>query len=100
MGFNDQNDIDAEHDLKKDGEARKISASGPSEISVAAVGRERIGNALPPHESYEGLHRWDPDATWTPEEEARVVRKTDFYLLSWICFMVIDCLKSAFLETC
>jgi hypothetical protein len=49
------------------------------------VGRTKI--PLQPHESYEGAHRWDPEATWTPEEEARVVRKTDLRLLSWLCLM-------------
>jgi hypothetical protein len=45
------------------------------------VGRTHIH--LRPHESYEGAHRWDPEATWTPEEEAKVVRKTDLTLLTW-----------------
>lgn len=68
---------------------RKVSFNGPSDsqISDVAVGRENIADALPPHESYEGKHRWDPAATWTPQEEARVVRKTDLYLLSWLCLM-------------
>ncbi|THX58734.1 putative MFS transporter [Aureobasidium pullulans] len=52
---------------------------------TAQVGRDHID--LRPHESYEGAHRWDPLAEWTTEEEARVVRKADFYLLSWICLM-------------
>jgi hypothetical protein len=59
-----------------------------SQASVASVGREHLSSTLPPHESYEGRHRWDPQATWTPEEEARVVRKTDLKLLTWVCFMV------------
>lgn len=49
------------------------------------VGRDHID--LRPHESYEGAHRWDPLAEWSSEEEAQVVRKVDFYLLSWICLM-------------
>jgi hypothetical protein len=52
---------------------------------IAQVGRDQI--ELRPHESYEGAHRWDPLAEWTSEEEAKVVRKADFYLLSWICLM-------------
>lgn len=28
-----------------------------------------------PVDSYEGLHRYDPDFEWAPEEEKRVVRK-------------------------
>lgn len=59
-----------------------------SHISVAPVGRENLGDALAPHASYEGRHRYDPGATWTKEEERSVVRKTDLYLLSWICVMV------------
>ena len=53
-----------------------------------AVGRDHIADTIPPHESYEGFHRYDPKATWRSEEEAKVVRKTDLYLLSWICLMV------------
>lgn len=51
------------------------------------IGRENLHNSVPPHESYEGSHRWDPDATWTPEEEAAIVRKTDVKLLIWLCLM-------------
>lgn len=49
------------------------------------VGRDHID--LRPHESYEGANHWDPSAQWTPEEEARVVRKTDFFLLSYLMLM-------------
>lgn len=52
---------------------------------TAQVGRDHID--LRPHESYEGATRWDLSAEWTPEEEARVVRKTDLFLLSWLCLM-------------
>jgi len=53
--------------------------------SSDSVGREHI--SLRPHESYEGGHRWDPEATWTAKEEAAVVRKADIRLLLWICVM-------------
>jgi hypothetical protein len=56
-----------------------------SEACTGSIGRDHI--SLEPHESYEGKHRWDPDATWAPDEEARVVRKTDLRLLLWICVM-------------
>lgn len=42
-----------------------------------------------PHNSYEGYHRWDPEATWTAEEEARAVRKTDYRLLAFFCLMYL-----------
>ena len=45
------------------------------------VGRTHIH--LRPHESYEGAHKWDPEITWTSEEESKVVRKTDLTLLTW-----------------
>lgn len=28
-----------------------------------------------PIDSYEGIHRWDPEFKWTQEEEKRIVRK-------------------------
>ena len=51
------------------------------------VGRENLSKVLPPHESYEGHHRWDPAFTWTEAEEKVVIRKTDLFLLSWLCVM-------------
>ena len=73
-----------------DVDPRKDSTGEPtaSQISSVQVGRERLSDTLAPHESYEGLHRYDPGATWTEQEERRVVWKTDLYLLSWICVMV------------
>lgn len=55
---------------------------------VVSVGRENLHGALPPHDSYEGAHRFDPLAEWTAEEERVVVRKTDLKLLTWLCVMV------------
>jgi hypothetical protein len=40
-----------------------------------------------PIDSYEGKHRWDPKAEWTPEEEKRVIRKLDWKICTWCCFM-------------
>lgn len=69
----------------KDVMSERLSAS---QISVTHVGRENLADALPPHETYEGRHRYDPGAIWTEQEERKVTRKTDIYLLSWICLMV------------
>jgi hypothetical protein len=52
------------------------------------VGREHLHTALPPHDTYEGRHRYDPLVEWTAAEERAVVRKTDLRLLSWLCVMV------------
>lgn len=79
--------------MDKDMEGVQFKASGntapsASKISVVPVGREHLSDVLPPRETYEGRHRFDPGATWTEQEERKVVWKTDLYLLSWICVMV------------
>lgn len=61
---------------------------------VVAVGRENLHGALPPHDSYEGGHRFDPLAEWSPEEERVVIRKTDMRLLTWLCVMVAETPRS------
>lgn len=86
----DNSPVDHDSQAEKGfGDIPRKTSSGPSlsHVSVAQVGRENLSDAIPPHDSYEGKHRWDPSATWTPEEEAAVVRKTDYILLSWICVM-------------
>lgn len=67
--------------LKKSEDVLNTSETEP------LVGREHLSGALPPTESYEGRHRWDPLATWSEAEERRLVRKTDFHLLTWLCVM-------------
>ena len=45
------------------------------------------GNAryYKPIDTYEGRHRWDPNAEWTPEEEKRIIRKVR---LTWTMSLV------------
>lgn len=57
--------------------------------NATLAGRENLHTTVVPHESYEGYHCFDPLAEWSVAEEKRVVRKTDVYLLSWLCVMVI-----------
>lgn len=75
---------------KDDIEARPAALDDVDEIGKAhiEVGRENIHGTLPPHESYEGRHRFDPEFKWTAEEERRVIRKTDLKLMTWLCVMV------------
>ncbi|KAK3377438.1 major facilitator superfamily transporter [Podospora didyma] len=42
--------------------------------------------------SYENRHRFDPEFTWTAEEEKRLVRKIDFRIMlwAWIMFCALD----------
>lgn len=60
---------------------------GSSKVSVG-VGQEQLAQVTAPHESFEGYHRFDTTAAWTPDEERRVVLRTDFLLLGWVCIMV------------
>ncbi|OJJ74579.1 hypothetical protein ASPBRDRAFT_193294 [Aspergillus brasiliensis CBS 101740] len=66
------------HDVTDDSQSSKVSIE---------VGQEHLAGVTPPHESFEGYHRFDPTATWTPQEERKLVLKTDMMLLTWICFM-------------
>ncbi|KAI9043937.1 putative MFS transporter [Aspergillus affinis] len=53
----------------------------------ANVGQEHLAGVTPPHESYEGYHRFDPTASWSVKEERKVIFKTDMFLLTCLCFM-------------
>jgi hypothetical protein len=110
MSYKSSNSLEEEeplllcdHDLESTGTAKMSKEFGEptqtkvsnengdrasSTLTTTRIGREHLSDALPPHESYEGLHRYDPGATWTEAEERRVVRKTDLLLLSWLCVMV------------
>lgn len=71
--------------------APSVERTSDVDKGSVAVGRENLHAAVAPHASYEGGHRWDPSATWTPEEEKAVIRKTDLKLLTWLCVMVCLC---------
>ncbi|KAF9883383.1 hypothetical protein FE257_003550 [Aspergillus nanangensis] len=51
------------------------------------VGQEHLAGVMPPHETFEGYHRFDPTASWTVKEERRLVLKTDMLLLTVLCLM-------------
>ncbi|KAL0570788.1 hypothetical protein V5O48_011172 [Marasmius crinis-equi] len=78
-------DVEAVQRSSSTGSDKGSYLSSPEHIEH--IGREQIADVLPPHESYEGRHRFDPNATWTPAEEKKVVRKTDLYLMTWLCVM-------------
>jgi len=40
-----------------------------------------------PIATYEGIHRYDPSFTWSPQEEKKLVRKIDYRICSWCCLM-------------
>lgn len=50
-----------------------LKARGREGFTFAAGGLGK--DHYRPVDSYEGLHRYDPDFQWEPEEEKRVIRK-------------------------
>lgn len=45
-----------------------------------------------PPDTYESKHRWDPRATWTPEEERKLTRRLDLRvaLVACVCFAALQ----------
>lgn len=48
--------------------------------TITTVGKSTFDSGAGHHlyrpiDSYEGIHRWDPDFEWTENEEKRIVRK-------------------------
>ena len=71
---------------KIEGKIPSFSSLYPGVTTLADENLDPLA-PLVPHEKFEGKHMWDPYATWTTEEEAQVVRKTDWRLLGWFCIM-------------
>jgi hypothetical protein len=67
--------------------AAKEAGDVKSSKESPAVGQEHLAGVTPPHSSYEGHHRFDPTASWSPKEERRVIWKTDLMLMTWLCLM-------------
>ncbi|GAB1198378.1 hypothetical protein APSETT444_007697 [Aspergillus pseudonomiae] len=78
-------------DIERADKGPKHHATAPSDDDCSkasiAVGQENLSAVTPPHESFEGFHRFDPTASWTEKEERAVVWKTDLLLLTWLCVM-------------
>ncbi|KAG9087290.1 hypothetical protein FS749_003024 [Ceratobasidium sp. UAMH 11750] len=48
---------------------------------------QTLGKYFVPIPEYEGMHRFDPKATWTEAEEWAIVRKIDLKIMIWCCVM-------------
>jgi len=55
-------------------------------IGATFVGGE-LQSSYKPIDTYEGIHRFDPEFEWEPEEEKKVVRKIDWKICTWVCLM-------------
>ncbi|KAJ5366493.1 Major facilitator superfamily domain general substrate transporter [Penicillium brevicompactum] len=66
---------------ESDREWQKTGTAGNGGTFDAAEGH----HFYRPIDSYEGLHRWDPDFQWTDDEEKKIVRKIDFRVCTFAC---------------
>ena len=55
--------------------------------SLTDSDRGSIKDPYAPIKEYEGYHRYDPSATWSPQEEGKLVRKLDFRIMFVACIM-------------
>ncbi|KAF2792535.1 phthalate transporter [Melanomma pulvis-pyrius CBS 109.77] len=70
-------------------------SASASETEFRATGRDGVtfdsaglkARQYRPIATYEGIHRFDPDFDWEPEEERKVVRKIDKRICTWVCLM-------------
>ena len=66
--------------------------SSDLEQKLSRTSEERSLIHQPLDEQYEGRHRYDPAAQWSPEDEQRVKRKVDIRIMCWLC-LVFFCLQ-------
>jgi hypothetical protein len=57
------------------GSVEDIETTGLDNIHGSVFDDSGAAQFYQPIDKYEGKHRFDPNATWTPEEEQRLVRK-------------------------
>ncbi|KII91215.1 hypothetical protein PLICRDRAFT_51392 [Plicaturopsis crispa FD-325 SS-3] len=63
-----------------------VEAPGPFVITKESVfDNPVLAKHFTPPENYEGKHRFDPNATWTEEEEKALVRKIDLRIMVFAC---------------
>ncbi|KAF2711957.1 MFS general substrate transporter [Pleomassaria siparia CBS 279.74] len=79
-----KSDYDAKSGNTSDNETQ-VLATGNNGVTFASAGLKARQNR--PVDSYEGIHRFDPDFEWEPEEEKRIVRKIDKRICTWVCLM-------------
>lgn len=57
-----------------------VETPGTNNIHGSVFDDSRAAEFYQPVEKYEGKHRFDPTATWTPEEERKLVRTVSVFL--------------------
>ena len=67
--------------------SHNLAVNDPSRADDGENVENRLRNFYAPVDTYEGRHRYDPKASWTSEEEKRLVRHLDWRICSWCCLM-------------
>ncbi|KAF6842367.1 transporter YIL166C-like protein 1 [Colletotrichum musicola] len=65
------------------------TAIGTQASSTSVYDDPALAPQYQPRKDWENLHRFDPSARWTWEEEDAVIRKTDWRIMIWACIMFI-----------
>ncbi|TVY59252.1 putative transporter [Lachnellula cervina] len=64
-----------------------IETSGEQTIHGSVFDDSKAAELYQPVEKYEGRHRFDPNATWTEEEERKLIRSLDWRICLPACMM-------------
>ncbi|TVY17185.1 putative transporter protein [Lachnellula arida] len=64
-----------------------IETSGEQTIQGTVFDDSQAAEHYQPIEKYEGRHRFDPNATWTEEEERKLIRSLDWRICLPACMM-------------
>lgn len=79
--------------VKKDASVPMNNLQGRNDSVVACQAKEEERTAqrdfAEPRDDFFGKEKWDAGASWTQEEERRVVRKTDLHLMLFFCLLIV-----------
>ena len=67
--------------------SHNLAIDEPGKADDAKTVRNHLEKYYAPMDTYEGRHRYNPKARWTPTEEKRLVRHLDWRICSWCCLM-------------
>ncbi|OXV12100.1 hypothetical protein Egran_00139 [Elaphomyces granulatus] len=89
---NSDTEISKSKSFKNVGTPPKFSSlRSPDEHQKSFVSNDVVFDATEdirhykPIDTYEGIHRWDPDFEWEEEEEKKIVRKIDLRICTFAC---------------
>jgi hypothetical protein len=81
---NSISDDDKDVDLK---ELEASPVTPTKEYFASGEDGNKLVHHFVPIATYEGYHRFDPEATWTEEEENKLIKKVDIRIFIWVLVM-------------